>query len=63
MMPPPTQIMAAVPAALRNVRKPGIPNTSARPVARLSAPITVALWFLASATPASSAFTISATTP
>ena len=63
MMPPPTQIMAAVPATLRNVRKPGMPKTSARPSARLSAPIAVALSFPASATPASSAFTISATTP
>ena len=39
MMPPPTQIIAAVPAMLRKVRKPGMPNTSARPSARLNAPI------------------------
>ena len=63
MMPPPTQIIAAVPTTLRNVRKPGMPRTSARPSARPWRPSPCALSFLASATPASSAFTISATTP
>ena len=36
-MPPPTQIMAAVPTALSNVRKTGMPRTRPRPSARLEA--------------------------
>ena len=56
-------IMAAVPAALRNVRKPGIPKTRVRPSARLMPPTTEPPSFFARATPTSSAFTINATTP
>ena len=62
-MPPPTQIMAAVPTALSNVRKTGMPRTMPRPSARLIPPKAEAPSFFASARPTSSAFTISATTP
>ena len=43
MIPPPTQIMAAVPTALRNFRKPGMPRTSVRPNARQVRPTSVPL--------------------
>src|SRR6476659_2059841 len=59
MMLPPTQIMAAVPIAPRNVRKPGIPRTSARPNIRLMTPAIELPSLFARATPMSSAFTTS----
>ena len=60
-MPPPTQIMAAVPTALRIVRNTGISRTRARPSARPIPARTEAPSLLARAIPKSSAFTISAT--
>jgi hypothetical protein len=59
MIDPPTQSMAAVPTSVSPFRKPGIPFTTARPTARVSPSRPC----VAMASPASSAFTISATAP
>ena len=63
MMPPPTQIIAAVPTTASIFRKIGMPWTRIRPTAPAKPPRVEAELVRASATPASSAFTIRATPP